>query len=149
MPDVIESLRKRCDDFEVKTGRRPRILLSRMGRDDHDREVKIIATAFADFGFDVDLGPMFQTPEEAAKMAVENDVHVVGFSSLATGHKTLVPEVIAELKKQDAQDIKVVIGGIISPGDYAVLSQAGAVEIFGPGTVVTDSANKTLNVIGA
>jgi methylmalonyl-CoA mutase len=147
--EMIESLRKRTADFEQKTGRRPRILLSKMGQDGHDRGVKVIATAYADFGFDVDLGPMFQTPEEAAKMAVENDVHVVGVSSLAAGHKTLVPKVIEELKKQGASDIKVVVGGIIPPGDYEFLKNAGAAEIFGPGTVVTDSANRTLNIIGA
>jgi methylmalonyl-CoA mutase len=146
---LIESLRKRASDFEQKTGRRPRILLCKMGQDGHDRGVKVIATAYADFGFDVDLGPMFQTPAEAARMAVENDVHVVGVSSLAAGHKTLVPEVLAELAKQGASDIKVVVGGIIPPGDYEFLKKAGASEIFGPGTVVTDSANRTLNIIGA
>jgi len=147
--EVIESLRKRTSSVEKKTGRRPRILLSKMGQDGHDRGVKVIATAFADFGFDVDLGPMFQPPEEAARMAVENDVHVIGVSSLAAGHKILVPKVIEELKKQGASDIKVVVGGIIPPGDYEFLKNAGAAEIFGPGTVVTDSANRTLNIIGA
>jgi methylmalonyl-CoA mutase len=147
--EMMGSLRKRTADFEKKTGRRPRILLSKMGQDGHDRGVKVIATAFADFGFDVDLGPMFQTPEEAARMAVENDVHVIGVSSLAAGHKTLVPQVIEELKKQGASDIKVVVGGIIPPGDYDFLKTAGAAEIFGPGTMVTDSANRTLNIIGA
>jgi len=146
---MIDSLRKRSDNFEKKTGRRPRILLTKMGQDGHDRGIKVIATAYADFGFDVDLGPMFQTPEEAAKMAVENDVHLVGVSSLAAGHKTLVPQVIEELKKLNASDIKVVVGGIIPHGDYEFLKNAGASEIFGPGTVVTDSANKTLNIIGA
>jgi methylmalonyl-CoA mutase len=148
-PEILAALRKRTADFEKKTGRRPRILLSKMGQDGHDRGVKVIATAFADFGFDVDLGPMFQTPEEAAKMAVENDVHVVGVSSLAAGHKTLVPQVIEALKKQGAADIRVVVGGIIPPGDYDFLRRAGAAGIFGPGTVVTDSANQTLNIIGA
>jgi len=147
--EMIESLRKRTADFEKKTGRRPRILLSKMGQDGHDRGVKVIATAYADFGFDVDLGPMFQTPEEAARMAVENDVHIVGVSSLAAGHKTLVPQVIEELKNQGASDIKVVVGGIIPPGDYDFLKNAGAAEIFCPGTVVTDAANRTLNIIGA
>lgn len=147
--EMVESLRKRTIDFEKKTGRRPRILLSKMGQDGHDRGVKIIATAFADFGFDVDLGPMFQTPEEAARMAVENDVHVVGVSSLAAGHKALVPKVIQALKNQGAFDIKVIVGGIIPPNDYDFLKEAGANEIFGPGTVVTDSANRTLNIIGA
>lgn len=147
--ELIESLRKRTADFEAKTGRRPRILLSKMGQDGHDRGVKVIATAYADFGFDVDLGPMFQTPEEAARMAIENDVHVVGVSSLAAGHKTLVPKVIEELKNQGASEIKVVVGGIIPPGDYDFLKTAGASDIFGPGTVVTDAANRTLNIIGA
>ena len=145
----IELLRQRTNAFEKKNGRRPRILLSKMGQDGHDRGVKVIATAFADFGFDVDLGPMFQTPEEAAKMAVENDVHVIGVSSLAAGHKTLVPMVIQELKNHGATDIKVVIGGIIPPGDYEFLKNAGAADIFGPGTRVTDSADRTLNSIGA
>jgi len=148
-PETIKALRKRTREFETKTGRRPRILLSKMGQDGHDRGVKVIATAYADFGFDVDLGPMFQTPEEAAKMAIENDVHIVGVSSLAAGHKTLVPQVIEELKNQGASDIKVVVGGIIPPGDYAFLKEAGASDVFGPGTVVTDSANRALNIIGA
>ncbi len=147
--EIIASLRKRTADFEAKSGRRPRILLVKMGQDGHDRGVKVIATAYADFGFDVDLSPMFQTPEEAAKMAVENDVHVVGVSSLAAGHKTLVPSLVDTLKKEEAADIKVVVGGIIPPSDYAYLKEAGAVEIFGPGVPLTDSANRTLNVIGA
>lgn len=147
--DMIDRLRKRTADFEEKTGRRPRILLSKMGQDGHDRGVKVIATAYADFGFDVDLGPMFQTPEEAAKMAVENDVHIVGVSSLAAGHNTLVPQVIDELKKLGASDIKVVVGGIIPSQDYDFLKEAGASDIFGPGTMVTDSADRTLKIIGA
>ena len=147
--DMIDRLRKRTADFEEKTGRRPRILLSKMGQDGHDRGVKVIATAYADFGFDVDLGPMFQTPEEAAKMAVENDVHIVGVSSLAAGHNTLVPQVIEELKKLGASDIKVVVGGIIPSQDYGFLKEAGASDIFGPGTMVTDSADRTLKIIGA
>ncbi|MBF0413369.1 MAG: methylmalonyl-CoA mutase [Desulfamplus sp.] len=147
--EILASLRKRTADFQVKTGRRPRILLTKMGQDGHDRGVKIIATAYADFGFDVDISPMFQTPEEAARMAVENDVHVVGVSSLAAGHKTLVPALIQALKNQGADDIKVVVGGIIPPGDYEFLRQVGASEIFGPGTVVTESANRTLNIIDA
>ena len=147
--DMIDRLRKRTADFEEKTGRRPRILLSKMGQDGHDRGVKVIATAYADFGFDVDLGPMFQTPEEAAKMAVENDVHIVGVSSLAAGHNTLVPQVIEALKKLGASDIKVVVGGIIPSQDYGFLKEAGASDIFGPGTMVTDSADRTLKIIGA
>ena len=148
-PEILASLRKRTRDFQEKSGRRPRILLSKMGQDGHDRGVKVIATAYADFGFDVDLSPMFQTPEEAAKMAVENDVHVLGVSSLAAGHKTLVPQVLAALAKEGATDIKVVVGGIIPPSDYDFLREAGASDIFGPGTVVTESANRTLNLIGA
>jgi methylmalonyl-CoA mutase len=147
--EVVASLRKRTKDFKDKTGRRPRILLAKMGQDGHDRGVKIIATAYADFGFDVDLSPMFQTPEEVARIAVENDVHMVGVSSLAAGHKTLVPTLIKALKKEGASDIKVVVGGIVPPGDYSLLKSMGAVDIFGPGVPVTDSANRTLNAIGA
>jgi methylmalonyl-CoA mutase len=145
--EIIKSLTKRTTDFEEKTGRRPRILLTKMGQDGHDRGVKVVASALADLGFDVDLSPMFQTPEEAARMAIENDVHVVGASSLAAGHKTLVPDLVAELKKQGAEGIQVVVGGVIPPGDYDFLSKAGAVGIFGPGTPITDSANKILNVL--
>jgi len=147
--EIVESLRKRTKDFKEKTGRRPRILLVKMGQDGHDRGVKIIATAYADFGFDVDLSPMFQTPEEAARIAVENDVHIVGVSSLAAGHKTLVPALIEALNKEGASDIKVVVGGIVPPGDYELLKTMGAVDIFGPGVPVTDSANRTLMAVGA
>lgn len=147
--EIINALRKRTEDFEKKQGRRPRILVTKMGQDGHDRGVKVIATAYADFGFDVDISPMFQTPEEAARMAVENDVHVVGVSSLAAGHKTLVPALIAALKKEGAEDIMVVVGGIIPPKDYDMLKAAGAVAVFGPGSVVTECANKTLNALGA
>ena len=118
-----------------------------MGQDGHDRGIKVIATAFADLGFDVDISPMFQTPEEAAKMAVENDVHVVGASSLAAGHKTLVPQLVENLKKEGGDDILVVVGGVIPPGDYEFLYKSGAVGVFGPGTVVTDSANQVLNAL--
>ncbi len=147
--EIVKSLIKRTKDFNKKTGRNPRILLVKMGQDGHDRGVKVIATAYADFGFDVDLSPMFQTPEESARIAVENDVHIVGVSSLAAGHKTLVPSLIKALKKEGASDIKVVVGGIIPPGDYEFLIEAGAADIFGPGVPVTDSANKTLKAIGA
>ncbi|SMC93630.1 methylmalonyl-CoA mutase [Desulfocicer vacuolatum DSM 3385] len=147
--EIIAALRKRTEDFEKANGRRPRILVTKMGQDGHDRGVKVIATAYADFGFDVDISPMFQTPEEAARMAVENDVHVVGVSSLAAGHKTLVPALVEALKNEGAEDIKVVVGGIIPPKDYDMLKAAGAVEVFGPGSVVTDCANKTLNALGA
>jgi len=145
--EIFASVRKRTDDFMEREGRRPRILVTKMGQDGHDRGIKVIATAFADLGFDVDISPMFQTPEEAAKMAVENDVHVVGVSSLAAGHKTLVPQLISELGERGGQDIRVVVGGVIPPGDYDFLYNAGAVGIFGPGTVVTESANKILNVL--
>ncbi len=145
--EIIAAVRKRTDEFKEKEGRRPRILVCKMGQDGHDRGYKVIATAYADLGFDVDISPMFQTPTEAAKMAIENDVHIIGVSSLAAGHKYLVPEVIAELKKQGGEDVLVVVGGIIPPGDYDFLYTAGAVGIFGPGTVVTDSANQVLNAL--
>jgi len=143
--EVISSVRKRTEAFAEKEGRRPRILVTKMGQDGHDRGIKVIATAFADLGFDVDISPMFQTPEEAAKMAVENDVHVVGASSLAAGHKVLVPALVQALKKQGADDVLVVVGGVIPPTDYQYLYDAGAVGVFGPGTPVTDSANHILN----
>ncbi len=146
--EVIASLRKRTDAFMAKEGRRPRILLTKMGQDGHDRGVKVVATAYADLGFDVDLSPMFQTPEEAARMAVENDVHVVGVSTLAAGHKTLVPQLIKALKKEGGEEILVVVGGVIPPGDYAFLHDAGVAGIFGPGTPIPDSANKTLAALG-
>ena len=145
--EIFAAVRKRTDDFLEKEGRRPRILVTKMGQDGHDRGIKVIATAFADLGFDVDISPMFQTPGEAAKMAVENDVHVVGASSLAAGHKTLVPQLVENLKKEGGDDILVVVGGVIPPGDYDFLHEKGAVGVFGPGTVVTDSANRILNAL--
>ncbi|MCX8043184.1 MAG: methylmalonyl-CoA mutase [Desulfobacterota bacterium] len=145
--DAITTLRQRCDTFKERHGRRPRILVAKMGQDGHDRGFKMIASAYADFGFDVDVSPMFQTPEEVAKIAVENDVHVVGVSSLAAGHKALVPELINQLKKLGASDILVVVGGIIPPADYAFLQEAGVAAVFGPGTVVTDSAHKILDLL--
>ena len=145
--EIFAAIKKRTDEFQKREGRRPRILLTKMGQDGHDRGIKVIATAFADMGFDVDISPMFQTPEEAAKMAVENDVHVVGVSSLAAGHKTLVPELLACLKKEGGGEIQVVVGGVIPPNDYQFLHDAGAAGVFGPGTVVTESANKVLNVL--
>ncbi|MCG6910155.1 MAG: methylmalonyl-CoA mutase [Deltaproteobacteria bacterium] len=145
--EVFASVRKRTDAFLEKEGRRPRILVTKMGQDGHDRGIKVIATAFADLGFDVDISPMFQTPAEAARMAVENDVHVVGASSLAAGHKTLVPQLVEQLKKEGGEDILVVVGGVIPPGDYQFLYDSGAVGVFGPGTVVTDSANQILNAL--
>jgi methylmalonyl-CoA mutase len=145
--EIIDSLRKRTADFKEREGRRPRILVTKMGQDGHDRGIKVIATAFADLGFDVDISPMFQTPQEAARMAVENDVHLVGVSSLAAGHKTLIPELIAALNKEDGGDILVVAGGIIPPADYEVLYSAGVVGIYGPGTPVTESANQVLDAL--
>ena len=145
--DILDAVRKRTADFMNKTGRRPRILVTKMGQDGHDRGIKVIATAFADMGFDVDISPMFQTPAEAARMAVENDVHVVGVSSLAAGHKALVPQLIEYLQKEGGADIKVVVGGVIPAADHDILKNAGAVAVFGPGTVVTDAANRILNVL--
>jgi methylmalonyl-CoA mutase len=145
--EVFESLKKRTGAFKEREGRRPRILVTKMGQDGHDRGIKVIATAFADMGFDVDISPMFQTPEEAAKMAIENDVHVVGVSSLAAGHKTLVPGLVAALKKEGAEDIRVVVGGVIPPNDYGYLNTAGAAAVFGPGTPVVESANKVLDIL--
>jgi methylmalonyl-CoA mutase len=144
---IIDSVQKRTDTFMEKNGRRPRILVTKMGQDGHDRGIKVVATAFADLGFDVDISPMFQTPEEAARMAVENDVHIVGVSSLAAGHKELVPALIASLEKEGGQDIMVVVGGIIPPGDYQFLFSAGAEGVFGPGTPVIDSANQILTAL--
>jgi methylmalonyl-CoA mutase len=144
---VLDSLRKRTDNFMKAEGRRPRILLAKMGQDGHDRGIKVVATALADFGFDVDISPMFQTPTEAAKMAVENDVHLVGVSTLAAGHKTLVPQLIDALKAEKAEDVLVVVGGVIPPADYDFLRKAGAVGIFGPGTSLIKSANEILNAL--
>ncbi len=137
--------RKLTDDFAKTEGRRPRILVAKMGQDGHDRGAKVIATAFADLGFDVDLGPLFQTPEEVARMAVENDVHVLGVSTLAGGHMTLVPEVIQELKRLGRQDILVVVGGVIPPQDFEALRKAGAAGVFGPGTRIPVSAQEILH----
>lgn len=145
--EIIFSLRKRAENILEREGRRPRILLVKMGQDGHDRGFKVIATAFADFGFDVDIGPLFQTPREAAQMAVDNDVHCIGVSSLAAGHKTLVPALIEELKQFKAENIFVVAGGVIPPNDYDFLFHAGVKGIFGPGTSVTESANKVLSIL--
>jgi methylmalonyl-CoA mutase len=144
---VIEGLRKRTGDFLAKTGRRPRILVTKMGQDGHDRGIKVVASSYADLGFDVDISPMFQTPEEAAKMAIENDVHIVGASSLAAGHKTLVPELIQKLKEKGAGEIMVVAGGVIPPSDYQFLYDAGCKGIYGPGTPITESAAKVMDML--
>lgn len=145
--EIITSLRKRTEAFLEKTGRRPRQLVTKMGQDGHDRGLKVVASAYADLGFDVDIGPMFQTPEEAAKMAIENDVHVVGVSSLAAGHKTLVPQLLAHLKAMGGGDILVVAGGVIPPADYDFLYGQGVKAIFGPGTPVTESADRVLALL--
>jgi len=145
--DIIEALLKRTEQFQEKEGRRPRILVTKMGQDGHDRGIKVIATGFADLGFDVDISPLFQTPEEVAKMAVENDVHVVGVSSQVAAHKTLVPALVNALKAEGGDDILVVVGGIIPPADYDFLYDAGAAGVFGPGTPVTKSANQVLDAL--
>jgi methylmalonyl-CoA mutase len=145
--EEIEKVKKMTDEFFDLEGRRPRILIAKMGQDGHDRGAKVIATAFADLGFDVDIGPLFQTPEETALQAVENDVHVIGISSLAAGHKTLLPQLVAELKKLGREDIIVVVGGVIPPQDYDYLKQHGAAAIFGPGTVIPVAAQKVLEEI--
>ena len=138
---------QQCKEFANLEGRRPRILVAKMGQDGHDRGAKIIATAFADIGFDVDMGPLFQTPEEVAKQAIENDVHIVGVSSLAAGHKTLVPELINTLKQQGRGDIMVIVGGVIPKNDYDYLFKAGAFGIYGPGTKLSESAIEILNLL--
>lgn len=139
--------RQLADEFARAEGRRPRILVAKMGQDGHDRGAKIIATSFADLGFDVDVGPLFQTPAEVAMQAVENDVHVIGASSLAAGHKTLIPELIAELNRLGRPDIQVVAGGVIPPQDYAFLEEAGVKGIFGPGTVISIAAQQILRTL--
>ncbi|WP_071460066.1 methylmalonyl-CoA mutase [Bacillus massilinigeriensis] len=145
--EAIEEIKEMTGEFLENEGRRPRILIAKMGQDGHDRGAKIIATAFADVGFDVDIGPLFQTPEETAKQAVENDVHAVGFSSLAAGHKTLLPQLVSELKKLGREDIVVFIGGVIPAQDYQFLLDNGAAAIFGPGTVIPIAAQKVIECI--
>jgi methylmalonyl-CoA mutase len=136
-----------ANEFAQKEGRRPRIMIAKMGQDGHDRGAKVVATAYADLGFDVDIGPLFQTPAEAAKQAIENDVHILGISSLAAGHKTLVPQVIAELKKYGREDIMVIVGGVIPAQDYSFLFDAGAVAVFGPGTKISEAAITLLKIL--
>ncbi len=142
--DEIKEVRAMADEFERKEGRRPRIMIAKMGQDGHDRGAKVISTAFADMGFDVDIGPLFQTPAETAQDAVDNDVHVVGFSSLAAGHKTLLPQLVEELKQRGRDDIMVVIGGVIPAQDYEYLREHGAAAIFGPGTIIPVAARRVL-----
>ncbi|MFC6774078.1 cobalamin-dependent protein [Methylobacterium gregans] len=144
MSPVVEKVRGLVEAFEENDGRRPRILVAKMGQDGHDRGQKVIASAFADLGFDVDIGPLFATPAEAARQAVENDVHIVGVSSLAAGHLTLVPELRAALAEAGRDDVMIVVGGVIPPGDYDALYAAGASAIFPPGTVIADAAVKLI-----
>jgi methylmalonyl-CoA mutase len=142
--EYFQKAQSLADKFADLDGRRPRIMIAKMGQDGHDRGAKVIATSFADLGFDVDIGPLFQTPEEAARQAAENDVHIVGASSLAAGHKTLVPELIEELKKIGRDDIMVVAGGIIPENDHAFLREKGVDAIFGPGTIIAKAAIEIL-----
>src|SRR5581483_1453359 len=144
MADAVGRVLKRVAEFEDNEGRRPRILVAKIGQDGHDRGQKVIASAFADLGFDVDIGPLFATPAEAARQAVENDVHILGVSSLAAAHLTLVPELKAELAKQGRPDIMIVVGGVVPPQDYDALTRAGAEAIFPPGTVIADAAEALL-----
>ncbi|WP_255700726.1 methylmalonyl-CoA mutase [Flavobacterium piscisymbiosum] len=143
----FEKAKQLADAFAKQEGRRPRIMIAKMGQDGHDRGAKVVATGYADVGFDVDIGPLFQTPAEAAKQAVENDVHILGVSSLAAGHKALVPQVIEELKKHGREDIMVIVGGVIPAQDYQFLFDAGAVAVFGPGTKISEAAIKILEIL--
>ena len=140
MSKELERVRALVDGFEKNEGRRPRILVAKMGQDGHDRGQKVIATAFADLGFDVDIGPLFQTPAESARLAVENDVHIVGVNSLAAGHLTLVPQLRDELVSLGRGDIMIVVGGVIPPQDHDALYKAGVTAIFQPGTVISAAA---------
>lgn len=144
---TFEKARTMADEFAALEGRRPRIMIAKMGQDGHDRGAKVVATGYADVGFDVDIGPLFQTPAEAAKQAVENDVHILGVSSLAAGHKTLVPQVIEALKKYGREDIMVIVGGVIPVQDYQFLFDAGAVAVYGPGTRIADAAIEMLEIL--
>jgi methylmalonyl-CoA mutase len=145
--ESFKKARELADRFAESEGRRPRIMIAKMGQDGHDRGAKVVATGYADLGFDVDIGPLFQTPAEAAKQAVENDVHILGVSSLAAGHKTLVPQVLEELRKNEREDIMVIVGGVIPKQDYNFLFEAGATAVFGPGTKISDAAIEILNIL--
>ena len=147
--DLIDQVRAATAKFEDEQGRRPRILVAKMGQDGHDRGQKVLATAFADLGFDVDVGPLFQTPAEVARQAVEADVHIVGVNSLAAGHLTLVPELRDALAEQGRDDIMIVVGGVIPPQDFDELRAAGAAAIFPPGTVIAEAANELLDKLNA
>ncbi|RKD75627.1 heterodimeric methylmalonyl-CoA mutase large subunit precursor [Sinobaca qinghaiensis] len=145
--EIVDEVRKLTDSFAEEEGRRPRIMIAKMGQDGHDRGAKVISTAFADLGFDVDIGPLFQTPEEAVRQAIENDVHVLGMSSLAGGHKTILPKVMKELKKEGREDIVVIVGGVIPSQDYKGLKEAGAAAVFGPGTVIPAAAKQVVEEV--
>jgi methylmalonyl-CoA mutase len=145
-PD-FERARQMADQLAELEGRRPRIMIAKMGQDGHDRGAKVVATGYADVGFDVDIGPLFQTPREAAKQAVENDVHILGVSSLAAGHKTLVPQVIEALKEYGREDIMVIVGGVIPVQDYQFLFDAGALAVYGPGTRISEAAIEILQIL--
>src|ERR1044072_8054164 len=149
MTDAVERVREAVEEFETAEGRRPRLLVAKIGQDGHDRGQKVIASAFADLGFDVDIGPLFATPGEAARQAIENDVHILGVSSLAAAHLTLVPELKAELAKQGRPDIMIVVGGVVPPQDYDALTRAGAEAIFPPGTVIADAAEELVRKLSA
>jgi len=143
----FQKARALSNQFAELEGRRPRIMVAKLGQDGHDRGAKVIATIFADIGFDVDVGPLFQTPQEAAQQAIENDVHILGISSLAAGHKTLVPQTIQALADLGREDIIVITGGVIPPQDYDFLFEAGVVGVFGPGTVISQAASQILAVM--
>ena len=145
--DVVAHVRALTADFERNEGRRPKVLIAKIGQDGHDRGAKVIATAFADLGFDVDVGTLFQTPAEVARQAVENDVHVVGVSTQSGGHKTLVPQLVRELARLGAGDVVVTVGGIIPQRDHAPLAQAGVRAIFGPGTKIPEAARRVLTLV--
>ncbi|MEC7910063.1 MAG: cobalamin-dependent protein, partial [Actinomycetota bacterium] len=142
--EAVQTVRDRADKFETDSGRRPRILVAKIGQDGHDRGQKVIATAFADLGFDVDIGPLFATPSETAMQAVENDVHVVGVSSLAAGHLTLIPQLKEELESLGREDIAIVVGGVIPPDDFDELKKAGVAAVFPSGTVIAEAALELL-----
>src|SRR5438270_2416443 len=147
--DSISRVQSMVEAFEENEGRRPRILVTKVGQDGHDRGQKVIASAFADVGFDVDIGPLFATPEEAARQAVENDVHILGVSSLAAAHLTAVPELRAALKKQGREDIMIIVGGVVPPQDYEALYKAGAEAIYPTGTVISDAAEELIHKLNA
>ncbi len=147
MTAAVENVRDAIEIFEAAEGRRPRLLVAKIGQDGHDRGQKVIASAFADLGFDVDIGPLFATPEEAARQAVENDVHILGVSSLAAAHLTLVPELKKALAAEGREDIMIVVGGVVPPQDYDALMKSGCEAIFPPGTVIADAAVKLLKTL--